>query len=100
MKKLRFFSSLEKNNRSADGLLNLDTDVYMSYCTAAVFSFQGQTVHVHERRLHTVHVHVHSVHERTRKLFSGYSHCLDTLRLRLTVLESSSMIWHFSAQPP
>jgi hypothetical protein len=48
MKKLRFFSSLEKNNRSPDGLLNLDTDVYMSYCTAAVFSFQGQTVHVHE----------------------------------------------------
>jgi hypothetical protein len=44
MKKIRFFSSLEKNNRSADGWLNLEIAVNTFYCTAAVF--QGQTVHV------------------------------------------------------
>jgi hypothetical protein len=37
MKKIRFFSSLAKNNRSADGWLNLEIADYMSYCTAAVF---------------------------------------------------------------
>jgi len=37
MKKIRFFSSLEKNNRSADGWLNLEIAVNVSFCTAAVF---------------------------------------------------------------
>jgi hypothetical protein len=38
LEKNTFFSSLEKNNRSADGWLNLEiVAVNMSYCTAAVF---------------------------------------------------------------
>jgi hypothetical protein len=39
-----FFLLWKKINRSADGWLNSEIAVYMSYCTAAVFSFQGQTV--------------------------------------------------------